>query len=116
VDEKTIEETINRIPSDSFTVLDVINTMRSAFPKDWERLVQRFGLFGTKRRYTVATYLSNRLDTYSRKRHSKLFPFTRYSEGRFRDYRRTCEEERKVFGSPWIAVYRKKTVGARSEV
>jgi len=48
----------------------------------------------------VATYFSNRLDVYSQKIRSILVPFTRYKKGKFKDYRKTTEEERKVFGSP----------------
>jgi hypothetical protein len=102
-----IEEVIKKIPEDSFTVLDFIEMFRSIRPQDWKRLVERFGLFGSKRRYTVTTYLSNRLDAYSQKPCALLVPFTRYKQAKFKDYRRTTEEERKVFGSPWIAVYRK---------
>lgn len=109
IEEKKIEETIKHIPRDSFTVLDFIEVFRKVYPKDWEKLIERFGFFGSKRRYTTATYLSNRLDVYSQKANSILFAFTRYKEGKFKDYRKTTEEERKVFGSPWIAVYKKKT-------
>gem|GEM_PF-558445 len=108
VEEEKIEETIRRIPKDSFTVLDFMEVFKRTYPKDWKKLVERFGLFGSKKRYTVATYLSNRLDVYSQKPHSLLHPFTRYSEGKFKDYRRTTEEEKKRFGSSWIAVFRKK--------
>ena len=108
LDEKKIEETIKRIPKNSFTVLDFIEVFKVLYPEDWERLVQRFGQFGEKRRYTVTTYLSNRLDLYSRKPNSLLVTFTRYSEGKFKDYRRTTKEEKKYFGSPWIAVFKKK--------
>jgi hypothetical protein len=107
-DEKRIEETIKRIPKDSFTVLDFIEAFSSIYHIDWESLVKRFGLFGSKRRYTVATYFSNRLDLYSQKQNSILIPFTRYREGKFKGYRKTTEDEKKVFGSPWIAVYEKK--------
>jgi len=108
VEEEKIEKTIRRILKDSFTVLDFMEMFKGMYPEDWKRLVERFGLFGSKRRYTVATYLSNRLDVYSHKPHSMLVPFTRYKEGRFKDYRKTTEDEKKVFGSPWIAVYKKK--------
>ena len=57
----------------------------------------------------MTTYLSNRLDLYSRKPGSLLVPFTRWSKGRFQDYRRTTAEERERFGSPWIAVFRKRS-------
>ena len=107
VDESQIEETIKNIPIDSFTVLDFIEAFRKVYPEDWGRLVERSGLFGTKRRYTVATYLSNRPDVCPQKTHSLLLPFTRYKEGKFKDYRRTTEDEKKVFGRPWIAVYKK---------
>ena len=108
VEEKKIEETIKHISKRSFTVLDFMETFKEMYPEDWRRLVERFGLYGRKRRYTVATYLSNRLDVYSRKSYSLLRPFTRYSEGKFKDYRRVNKEEAKHFGSSWIAVFRKK--------
>jgi hypothetical protein len=62
-------------------------------------LIERFGLFGSKRRYTLTTYSSNRLDLYSHERNSLLFPFTRCKEARFRDYRKTTDKEKKVLGS-----------------
>jgi len=37
-----------------------------------------------------------------------LIKFTRYREGKFKDYRKTTDEERKAFGSPWMAIYSKK--------
>lgn len=110
VEEQKVEETIKNMPKESFTVLDFIEVFRRMYPKEWEKLLERFGLFGSKKRYTVTTYLSNRLDVYSQKPYSILVPFTRYKEGKFKDYRKTTEEERKVFGSPWIAVYQKKKV------
>jgi len=106
--EEKIEETIRRIPQGSFTVLDFIQVFKASYSEDWKRLVERFGQFGEKRRYTVTTYLSNRLDIYSQKPHSLLQPFTRYSEGKFKDYRKTTKEEQKHFGSSWIAVFKKK--------
>lgn len=106
--EEKIEETIKRLPQSSFTVLDFIEVFKELYPQDWKRLVERFGQFGEKRRYTVTTYLSNRLDLYSRKPYSLLLPFTRYSEGKFKDYRKVTKEEQKHFGSPWIAVFKKK--------
>jgi len=108
VDEKKIEDTVRNIRPDSFTVLDFMNVFKKTYPKDSELLVEKFGIFGSKRRYTVSTYLSNRLDVYSQKPHSMLIPFTRYKQGKFKDYRRVTEQEKKVFGSPWIAVFRKK--------
>jgi len=108
IEEEKIGETIKSILKDMFTVLDFIEVFKNLFPEEWNQLVERFGLFGSKRRYTVTTYFSNRLDVYSQKSHSILVPFTRYEEGEFKDYRKATEEERKVFGSPWIAVYKKK--------
>ena len=107
VQEEKIEHIIKSIAKDSFTVLDFIDVFKCTYPEDWKRLVERFGLFGSRRRYTVTTYLSNRLDVYSQKPYSLLVPFTRYKEGK-KDYRRTTDEEKKVFGSPWIAIYKKK--------
>jgi len=45
---------------------------------------------------------------YSQKPHALLHPFTRYSQARFKDYRKATEEERKRFGSSQIAVFRRK--------
>lgn len=108
VEEEKIEETIRSIDKGSFTVLDFNRVFKRLHPELWERLVEKFGLFGSKRRYTVTTYFSNRLDVYSQKSHSILIPFTRYKQGKFKDYRKTTEEERKIFGSPWIAIFKKK--------
>lgn len=108
VEEDNIEETIRRIAKDSFTVLDFIEVFEKAYSMEWEKLVKRYGVFGNKRRYTVSTYLSNRLDAYSQKSRSLLLPFARYLQGKFKDYRRTSEEEKKIFGSPWVAVFKKK--------
>jgi len=92
VEEKKIEETIKNMTKDSFTVLDFMEVFRRLYLKEWESVVERFGLFGDKRRYTVATYLSNRLDVYSQKPYSILIPFTRYKVGKFKDYRKTTEK------------------------
>lgn len=107
VEEEEIEEAIKNVPKDSFTVLDFIDVFKDMHPEDWKNLVERFGLFGSKRRYTVTTYLSNRLDVYSHKPYSTLTPFTRCKEAKFKDYRRTTKEEKKIFGSPWIAVLKR---------
>jgi hypothetical protein len=101
-------ETIKRISQNSFTVLDFIKTFEVVYTEDWIRLKGRFGQFGEKRRYTVNTYLSNRLDLYSQKSYSLLRPFVRYSQGKFKDRRRATKEEQKHFGSPWISVFKKK--------
>jgi len=107
LEEEKIADAVRRIRKVAFSVLDFIEVFRSAYPAEWRRLSARFGRFGEKRRYTVATYLSNRLDLYSRKPGSLIRPFTRYREGKFKDYRRATKEERRRFGSPWIALFRK---------
>jgi hypothetical protein len=107
LEEEKIERTICAVTNDSFTVLDFMTAFKRDYPTDWKNLVERFGQFGSKRRYTVTTYFSNRLDVYSQKSNSLLEPFARYKQAEFRDYRRTTTEERKVFGSPWIAVFKK---------
>jgi hypothetical protein len=109
VEENKIAETIRNILSDSFTVLDFIAVFKKIYPRDWETLVEKFGLFGSKRRYTVSTYLSNRLDVYSHKPYSILTPFARYKEAKFKDYRKATKNEKRVFGSAWIAVFKKKS-------
>jgi hypothetical protein len=67
------------MPEDSFTGLDFMKTLRSIYPEVWEKLVKRFRLFWSKRRYTLATHLSNRLDMCSHKSYSILVAFTNYN-------------------------------------
>ena len=110
IEEEKIEEIVKRIQQNSFTVLDFIEVFKLLHSKDWKVLVKRFGQFGEKQRYTVTTYFSNRLDIYSQKPQSLLHPFTRYSKGKFQDYRKQTENEKKKFGGSWIAVFRKKTL------
>lgn len=107
LEERKIIETIYKLPESSFTILDFMGTIKELFPEKWDKLIERFGLFGEKRRYTVATYLANRLYIYSQKHQSCLIPFRKYKKGGKGDYRRATSEERKFFGSPWIAIYRK---------
>ena len=108
LERQKIVETITNIPASSFTVLRFIDIFQALYPEDWQRLVERYGLYGEKRRYTVTTYLSNRLDIYSKQPDSLLFPLTPYCEDRSKDYRRPTKEDRKRFGSPWIAVFKKR--------
>jgi hypothetical protein len=108
LEEKKIEDTIKKMRQSSFTVLEFIEIFKMLYPLDWDRLVKRFGTFGEKRRYTASTYFSNRLDVYFQKPDSVLVPFVRWKQNKFQDRRRITEEEKKSFGSPWIAVFRKK--------
>jgi hypothetical protein len=109
LEERKIMETIEKLPGSSFTILDFMKTFKELFPDQWQKLAERFGLFGEKRRYTVATYLANRLYLYSHKSESCLEPFRRLKKGGKGDYRRATKEEKEFFGSPWIAIYRKRT-------
>ena len=113
LEKEKIAETVRSAPQGSFTILDFMEAFRSLYSEEWRRLVQLYGEFGEKRRYTVTTYLSNRLDLYSREPGSLLRPLTPYSEDRTKDYRRSTEGERKRFGSPWIAVFRKREEGKK---
>jgi hypothetical protein len=103
-----IESTIRSMRKRRFTVLEFADALKRRHPPVWRELVDRFGEFGEKRRYTVSTYLSNRLEEYSRLRGGLLARHARYSENRARGYRRPTESEKERFGSPWIAVYRKR--------
>jgi hypothetical protein len=108
LEEIKIMEAIEKLPKSSFTILDFMKTFKELFPDQWHKLVERFGLFGEKKRYTVATYLANRLYLYSHKSESCLKPFRKYNKGEREDYRRATKQERESFGSPWIAIYRKR--------
>jgi hypothetical protein len=108
LDHDATETTIESMRKREFTVLDFGDALRKKHPELWALLVERFGEFGEKRRYTVSTYLSNRLEEYSRGGRGLLKTHPHYSEDRDRGYRRPTEDEKKRFGSPWIAVYRRK--------
>ena len=107
LEERNIIETIEKLPKSSSTILDFMETFKELFPDEWQRLVERFGLFGKKKRYTVATYLANRLYVCSHNPESRLESFRKYGKGGKGDYRRATKDERKFFGSPWIAIYHK---------
>ena len=74
LEEEKIAEAIDEIPGHLFAILDFAQVFRELYPQDWKRLVERFGEFGEKRRYTVSTYLSNRLDLYFHKPYFLLRP------------------------------------------
>lgn len=75
LEESKIIETIEKSSKNSFSILEFMETFKAVFPGEWKGLVKRFGLFGEKIRYTVATYLANRLYTYSHKPVSVLNHF-----------------------------------------
>jgi len=109
VSVEQLEAIIRQMP-DAFTVLDFVAAFREQFPDLWEQLVDRYGLYGSGTRYSALTYLSNRLSSYSRRKTPGLLEPTpvgwKPEEGRY--LRRTTREERQHFGSPWIAVYRRR--------
>ena len=65
--ESKVVETVRAIPAGEFTVLEFADMLAHLYPDDWGILLARFGTFGENRRYTTSTYLSNRLEEYSRK-------------------------------------------------
>jgi hypothetical protein len=109
VSVEQIEPVIHQMP-DAFTILDFVETFQELFPDLWQQLVDRYGLYGSGTRYSVLTYLSNRLSSYSkRKAPGLLEPMPvgwKPEEGRY--LRRTTPEEQQHFGSPWIAVYHRR--------
>lgn len=111
LEEEKIVVTIKRLRKNSFSILNFVETFKKIFPDDFNKLTERFGLFGEKKRYTIATYLANRLYIHSHKPSSVLKPFQKYSNGVKRDYRIATKEERESFGSRWMAIYRKKKKG-----
>ena len=92
--EEKMKKTIEAIPSASFTVLEFTKTFAEESPTEWGKLVKRYGLYGSKRRYTVATCLANRRYTYSHKSSSILRPFRRFEKGGKGDYRKSSKRER----------------------
>ena len=108
LNRETIESTISSMRRQEFTVLDFGDALKRKRPAVWDELEGRFGQFGEKRRYTVSTYLSNRLEEYSRDPAGLLEEHPHYREDRDKGYRRPTEAEKKRFGSPWIAVYRRR--------
>lgn len=96
IEEEAIEEIIKKIQKGSFTILDFMGKFNDLFPEKWEKLVKKYSQYGSKKRYTSVTYLSNRLYSYSQKPDSILRPFKKYRKGGKGDYRKPTEEE-KIF-------------------
>lgn len=107
LEEEKVVATIKVLRKNSFSIIDFIETFKKIYPDDFKKLAERFGLFGEKKRYTIATYLANRLYIHSHKPSSVLKPFQKYSKGMMRDYRIAAKGERESFGSRWMAIYRK---------
>lgn len=111
-----LEEVIVQMP-EAFTILGFREVFQERFPALWQRLVERYGLYGSGTRYSALTYLSNRLSSYSRRKTPGLLEPTpvgwKPEESRY--LRRSTREERKHFGSPWIVVYRRRDVDVKHE-
>ncbi len=109
VSVEQVEAVVRQMP-EAFTILDFVEVFRQQFPELWQQLVERYGLYGSGTRYSALTYLSNRLSAYSKRKVPGLLePMPvgwKPEEGRY--LRRATPEERKHFGSPWIAVYRRR--------
>ncbi|MFQ6058986.1 MAG: hypothetical protein ACE5MB_08945 [Anaerolineae bacterium] len=118
VSVEQLEAIIRHMP-EAFTILDFADAFREQFPELWGQLVDCYGLYGSGTRYSALTYLSNRLSSYSKRKTPGLLepmpvgwkpeacPERSRREGRY--LRRTTREERQRFGSPWIAVYRRRS-------
>jgi len=55
VEEDKIEEILRNLASDLFTRLDFTAVLRRIYSGDCETLVEKFGLFGSKRRRKVSS-------------------------------------------------------------
>ncbi len=105
-------EAVLRRMAESFTVLDFCQAFEETFPNLWQQLVEHYGLYGSGTRYSVLTYLSNRLSSYSRRKTPGLLEPTpkgwKPVEGRY--LRHSTADERQHFGSPWIVVYWRRQI------
>ncbi len=108
VPDEEVEATIE-LMAPSFSILAFADAFAAAFPDRWDALVERYGLYGSGTRYSVLTYLGNRLSSYSRRTEANLLEPTPEGwsprEGPF--LRRSTDEERERFGSAWMVVYRR---------
>jgi hypothetical protein len=106
-------ETVIRQMPDAFTILDFVDAFQEQYPAVRDRLVERYGLYGSGTRYSALTYLSNRISAYARRKASALLEPTPtgWKPEASRYLRRTTSEERECFGSPWIVTYRKRGHG-----
>lgn len=114
VSVEEVEAVIPHMP-ETFTILDFVAAFAEQFPELWQQLVDRYGLYGSGTRYSALTYLSNRLSAYSKHKALGLLELMpvgwKPEEGRYQ--RRTTPEERQRFGSPWIAVYRRRRTATK---
>jgi hypothetical protein len=110
IEEKKTEKTIETIPKEAFTELTSLHARsRTAFREGLDFL-------GTKEDTQPQRTFQTGLMYTRIKPYSTLASFNRCSEGRFTDYRRATDQERKTFGSPMIAVLRKREKQEDNEV
>ncbi len=108
IPDDELEAVIGSMPG-GFTVLDFADRFAAEYPARWDEPTERYGLYWSGTRYSVLTYLGNRLSGYLRRKEPGLLePAPRGwkpEESRF--LRRPTRSERERFGSPWMVVYRR---------
>lgn len=106
-----LAETIEAIPSDAFTILDFISLFADRFPTEWALLQSTFGERGdgSRRSYTAATYLGNRLSQLTKKPGGPLLPMVKWQAGGVEtpNQRIATSEERRMGADRIIRVFRK---------
>lgn len=104
--------TIAAIASDAFTIFDFIAAYSRLYPEHWDQLVHVFGTRGdgSRRNYTAATYLGNRLWQITKKPGSPLLPLMRWQKGGVEtpSQRRATPAERAMGAEGIIRVFRKR--------
>lgn len=112
VSDEQIARTIEAIPADGFTIVEFIRTFADLYPESWSSLVVSFGLKGdgSKRGYTAATYLGNRLSQLTKKPGSPLLPLVRWQKGGVEtpNQRRATPEERATGAETIVRIFRKR--------
>lgn len=112
VTDPQIEQAIASIPGDAFTILDFIRVFADRFPTEWALLQATFGERGdgSRRHYTAATYLGNRLSQFTKRPESPLLPMVKWQAGGVEtpNQRVATAEERRMGADRIIRVFRKR--------
>ncbi|MGE5675513.1 MAG: hypothetical protein ACM3XM_16825 [Mycobacterium leprae] len=114
VTDAQVELTVQTIPGDAFTIFDFVRTFSALYPEDWTNLVAAYGEKGdgTRRGYTAAAYLGNRLSQLTKKPGSPLLPLVRWQRGGVEtpNQRHATAAERAMGAEGIIRVFRKREV------
>lgn len=107
-----MESAVAAITGEAFTIFEFMRVYSDLYPATWLQLIAVFGEKGdgSRRSYTAATYLGNRLWQLTKKPGSPLLPLVRWQRGGVEtpNQRRATPEERAMGAETIVRVFRKR--------